>query len=1315
MSTRFHDKWHGANHNSVSAIGIPDAGRDPIASYVFPFEGEFIMNNSPRNNNGDGHSEFSSGNIFDNWILSSNRIDTNIVRSQQDEPNADIVLSAKYHDGNRVVQSLHGTDNVYELEVSGADNYERFDCSYDDATSGYRHETHKKVGVSGDSSYTEDIDANVPKSVELLYEKAKGDANYRKVVRTVKDADGQYVELRVTDTNGHCSVPTETEPFESVDCAAIDGRNHVAVLDVGNMRAEVHTDGNATFAGYDDKTKETRRNSIVVNPNAEGGISIIHDSGATGPDNAYIDLRDTNITVKTADSGTLNATSMYSKEYVSQDKHSTTRHDSTTEVGTADGGGDCHETYHNDKYETVYKHFEKITDSSTIKAHNYHNTFVDGTLLSQSNGNSTYRSALSNIFAETPRGHGIYLNGKTSVFPHTLEQTEDAGTELMSDRIVISAYNHERPAYDFKHMPENDNIYFENMCGRIPYLNTDKFHCNYAWFDKFEATSGIVHFIDIVQSDVSGFDILGKRTSLDVSATMPTDSRLHLASASLWNDTWMYTGGDALFNRNVQINQTETVKHKVSDETSLEVGLRADETPGDRIGPGGKCVLLVHGNSCFEGNNDISGSETVVGNTTTMGNSSVFGEMDIGFHKAAGSPETTLKVKGDERVDGSVFVSSSISANRNIIANGNATIDGDVQIGGSTRIASDVAIAGNLDIDGYIHVNPAANVSANVVSANNAFIDWGRINKVTSRGEPFITIDSSVRFQQPASGTYFTASAVSAHEFATFGGTRFGTSLEYSGNGNCVQIGDGTSVLDSRDSIIVGTRDSKLKNAENCIAIGSVGMGTEVAQSNTIVIGSGSTEESNLLQFHNVPFFVFDEGLSSGKLKDTVYSFYDYENDVFNLPFTSSVTVTTQEVSATEAHLGKTTVHDGLRVIGSSGLFVEGNAYVTSAVSASEFYIVRKNGEGDIIEVVPLSTEIENAVENVVGQSRGVYSPDVYVENSENTGIVALAEQVDEAEHASYVFSAERVEHYCPAKADLVTSADAVSSAVLAKRALRVESAEKAESIASAAFVARTTSADSVWHANRVDRVDTIAHVDVFERGNIVHSACVVEWGESANEVVSAMMSKYVGSASNVDNSDSVDNCIEVYSANVVDESALVQSASSVKRTEFVESASGVKSADRVECVSEADSAKKITSAGLVQCAESVKKTNIVESATDVHRIKFFNGMELRGPAANRVVRCDKEIPVTEWADYYKTTNTNVVLSGEAIGWKDEDYDLSFTIRFVPDVETLYGIFISADRDIDWIGANGFTKKFKAPVSVKMRVSKDEITARLEA
>ena len=45
MSTRFHDKWHGANHNSVSAIGIPDAGRDPIASYVFPFEGEFIMNN----------------------------------------------------------------------------------------------------------------------------------------------------------------------------------------------------------------------------------------------------------------------------------------------------------------------------------------------------------------------------------------------------------------------------------------------------------------------------------------------------------------------------------------------------------------------------------------------------------------------------------------------------------------------------------------------------------------------------------------------------------------------------------------------------------------------------------------------------------------------------------------------------------------------------------------------------------------------------------------------------------------------------------------------------------------------------------------------------------------------------------------------------------------------------------------------------------------------------------------------------------------------------------------------------------------------
>lgn len=37
----FHNKFHRANHHTLSATGIPDAGLDPIASSRFPFQGIF--------------------------------------------------------------------------------------------------------------------------------------------------------------------------------------------------------------------------------------------------------------------------------------------------------------------------------------------------------------------------------------------------------------------------------------------------------------------------------------------------------------------------------------------------------------------------------------------------------------------------------------------------------------------------------------------------------------------------------------------------------------------------------------------------------------------------------------------------------------------------------------------------------------------------------------------------------------------------------------------------------------------------------------------------------------------------------------------------------------------------------------------------------------------------------------------------------------------------------------------------------------------------------------------------------------------------
>lgn len=130
MSTRFHDKWHGANHQSASANGVPDSARDPIASYVFPFNGEFIMNNSPR---ASGYSNGEWSGQLDSWILSSDKVDARIIRAQQDDPLATVVVSARHGGdsnyvvetdtgslGNRTVSAFAGAQSVTVASTTGA-------------------------------------------------------------------------------------------------------------------------------------------------------------------------------------------------------------------------------------------------------------------------------------------------------------------------------------------------------------------------------------------------------------------------------------------------------------------------------------------------------------------------------------------------------------------------------------------------------------------------------------------------------------------------------------------------------------------------------------------------------------------------------------------------------------------------------------------------------------------------------------------------------------------------------------------------------------------------------------------------------------------------------------------------------------------------------------------------------------------------------------------------------------------------------------------------------------------------------------------
>jgi len=45
-NARFHNKYHRANHHTNNTPGIPDSGSDPIASSLFPFQGDFVLNGS---------------------------------------------------------------------------------------------------------------------------------------------------------------------------------------------------------------------------------------------------------------------------------------------------------------------------------------------------------------------------------------------------------------------------------------------------------------------------------------------------------------------------------------------------------------------------------------------------------------------------------------------------------------------------------------------------------------------------------------------------------------------------------------------------------------------------------------------------------------------------------------------------------------------------------------------------------------------------------------------------------------------------------------------------------------------------------------------------------------------------------------------------------------------------------------------------------------------------------------------------------------------------------------------------------------------
>ena len=1113
MSTRFHDKWHGANHNSVSAIGIPDAGRDPIASYVFPFEGEFIMNNSPRNNNGMGHSEYGAQEIFDKWILSSERIDTHIVRSQQDEPEAGIVLSAKYHDGKRVVQTLSGTNNIYYLEVSGADNSEKFNCSYLPIVSAYQHLNTKKVGVSGEAIYVEEIDSNTPEKTTMFFEKAgyvvpkvvfdaetgeptqlesaPSNDDYDKIIRLKEQNDQQLVELRVTDTEGHRNYGGPNQTLVKTDVAFIDGKSHNAGIDVGKSYGEMDTDGSIKIRGFDTNTKvqNALRNSIEIAPTNENGISAYHrfNNRGGGTQNVGTFIHGSDIT-RHGDThqGTVKDETYDYVLTTTHDSSETINHNQAIHVKNNSGGGltdGGNRTLDVDKNETT-----TIGEYRTTTVGQDDTLNVSGNIYATSRVDTVVTSLVGDIVFDTVDDKKrIYLDDVNSIGDH----------DLQSRNIIISAETVPEHARDIQlsgGLIDTPEMLFDTMTGTSAFIQ---------YLSSFSATTIL---LDVVQSETSGFNVYGMLPpeSYSVPLECPPANRLHVASAGIWDANWLMVEGDARVERNFFVIGNELVsgnsevKHDHTIGEDLSVGKESDLW-GDV-----RAHKSLYINEALTANN-ISGTQLHVAETSHLkGNVQADANLVLDGSETI---KTNLEVRGDTNT-------------QKLTANGSAFFNKPVEMHDGLSVTGDSSFADTVDIDtavidrGHVAHLSAVAVSSDEITATNETID----DKIVF--SDYIAIRGDARPDRIEIGKNAKSDDI---------GTAIGNSA--------VASAYATSVGNLSMAGLSGTAVGYNAHAKTgAVAIGD---NAYAVKTSAIQIGNGRNEVASSMNVCDVPLL----NIAGKKVYVEVIPTYNVETDRYEYDkpsvFTNSISATTPNnylknihseviyapvISAaslsalTNCHLANAVIEDDLVVhdhldVPSASVY---------ALSAHEITILRSNASTQQIEAVGLDQYIREQAGDVVPLAQTATREAPPLEQEEDNlqpDIVEYTPEVEEAQNVSYAYTVEKIENYNPETANHVAT---------------VLDAAAVKSAGSVGTTKELAKADVVKHANKIEEIDVV--------NSVFKSSLVNE----ADTVVSATKVDDAQHADLVEFARGVNECTEVVSANGVHDAGFVYSAETV-------------------------------------------------------------------------------------------------------------------------------------------------------------------------
>lgn len=1129
MSTRFHDKWHAANHFSVSANGIPDAGRDPVASYKFPFEGEFIMNNSPRNG---GHGGYDEQTIENEWILSSNRIDANTIRSQQDDDHAQITLSARngasdsfvtveYKDGNETDERTgNQTEHTSGHKEENVDDYRKL------TVGGYNIST-----VAGNNTFNN-----------------KSDFTETTTGNHVEDVTGTNT-VTITGKNTFNNKNDFEETTTGNHVETVNGTNDVTVAGNNMFTNKANlvegTSGNYTETIAGERTEHTTKSShrtVGTNPK-QYSENIYFSSGKYEETVNGVRCETTNGDSESTVTGDYEESigGARTENTTGNATYNTTGNEVKNNGGTLDVNVASDTTVNTGESRSIY-----LNDSTSIDHGG--NVFTKEITVSSNDGyNPWYEHGSIHMrdgMTETPRLSAVRVDS-TSAF---IDYLSAASADIHQVDIQI----YELSGYDIsgtdttrvvpQQLPKGSRMWFTDTG---------------LWVDSWFKLNG--------DENVSGNSVIGGNETVRGNITGESDfflsgnSTVAKDSTVFWNQTVhkdinggenFYLSGDSFVQGDSTVSGDQTVFGNITGKSNANVS----------------GVLMVENDTLLENNLIVLKDTTLSGNESVAGN--IVGQSNLTVHNDA-------SISGNERVAGNSWVYNNLTVGKNAIIEELAMAPSgiiDHLDSNEAKIKHLNCTSGDFD-----------DLNAETLSAKNATIETELVSSLSATEVSAVSVRPTQIVMNPV--------LIGSDALEQLGDQKEAVwpFLE-----NTVIIGNTAGMVfsgapDGHGAIVIG-KDSK--GYTDSVAIG---LGAQVVKNNAIQIGTGTNNASGTVQFNSYPMLTADGKIPNQRFSfyDATEDQWGFRR--INVQTANIAEENVGDLSASRARLWDVSatdivLDDGGKLSGlatSAEVLIDGGDVVnantvtnadevSNAVSALTVEYVETAQEVSVAGRVLNATEV--ATTDKLHADR-VQEAEIVESAAQVTsaGSVGVAEYVEADTHIVNVETAETVETALNVvnvanpiqNAGRVVEAETVGTATSVERTENITSAfgsiqyvDTVENAISAGEVTTVLSAsyigwvDDVENAGTATTVTSAASVDYADAATTIHSAESVisanhiEAMASADEVETVISANYVTEVQNADIVRSANTVMSVGGSVTMDESGI--SANRVSETDAV-------------------------------------------------------------------------------------------------------------------------------------------------------------------